>query len=167
MPMKTLYLLRHAKSSWNDSGLKDFDRPLSSRGFRDAPAMAMRFASCGNQLQCIVTSPAKRASTTARLFANNIGFSSVDIASNADLYFAGTGMLLKVASMLGNEYSSAMLVGHNPAITEFANLMAVSNIDNVPTCGLVKLGLEIINWSDIKAGAAHLLEFDYPKKLGG
>ena len=163
-PMKTLYLLRHAKSSWDDPDLKDFERPLSDRGFRDAPMMGKRFEEAGNQLQCIITSPAMRAKTTAKLFADNMGYPSDDIASNPELYFAGTGMFLKAASLLDDDCSNAMLVGHNPAITEFANLMADSDIDNIPTCGLVKLGLDIEKWSDIAAGMAELVDFDYPKK---
>ena len=161
--VKTLYLLRHAKSSWDDPDLRDFERPLSQRGFRDAPVMGLRFASCGNQLQCILTSPARRARTTARLFAENIGFPSEHIASNPELYLAGTGMLLRTARLLDENCSAAMLVGHNPALTEFANLMAVCGIDNIPTCGLVKLSLNVEHWCEIEAGGASLLEFDYPK----
>ncbi|MCG8415255.1 MAG: histidine phosphatase family protein [Pseudomonadales bacterium] len=162
--MKILYLLRHAKSSWDDPDLKDFERPLSDRGFRDAPNMGKRFVDDGNQLQCIITSPAMRAKTTAKLFAESIGFPADDIASNPELYFAGTGMFLKAASLLDESCTNAMLVGHNPAITEFANLMANCDIDNIPTCGLVKLGLDIDDWSEIAAGIAELLDFDYPKK---
>ncbi len=162
--MKTLYLLRHAKSSWDNPELKDFERPLNERGLRDAPAMGKRFAEAGKALGCIITSPAMRAKTTAKLFAEAIGFPVVDIASNPELYFAGTGMFLKAASLLDDDCESAMLVGHNPAITDFANLMANADIDNISTAGLVSLQLPLDSWSDIEAGSARLEEFDYPKK---
>lgn len=162
--MKTLYLLRHAKSSWDNPDLKDFERPLSERGLRDAPRMGERFVEKGHELQCIISSPAVRAKTTAKLFAEAIGFSADEIASNPELYFAGTGMFLKAASLLDDECSSAMLVGHNPAITDFANLMANADIDNIPTAGLVELRIDLQSWSDIETGMAELIDFDYPKK---
>ena len=162
--MKTLYLLRHAKSSWDNPELKDFERPLSERGLRDVPIMGERFKGRGDKLQCIISSPAVRAKTTAKMFAKAIDFAVDEIASNPELYFAGTGMFLKAASLLDESCTHAMLVGHNPAITEFANLMADCDIDNIPTCGLVSLSLAIDQWADIQAGDATLAYFDYPKK---
>ncbi|MEC7550227.1 MAG: histidine phosphatase family protein, partial [Pseudomonadota bacterium] len=72
--MKTLYLLRHAKSSWDDPELKDFERPLAERGLRDIPKMAARFRQRGDTVGCVITSPALRAKTTAKLMADQIGF---------------------------------------------------------------------------------------------
>ena len=162
--MKTLYLLRHAKSSWEDSRLKDFERPLNERGSSDVPVMAKRFTGRGKKVDCIIASPALRAKTTARLFATAIRFPEEDIISNPELYFAGTGMLLKAASLADEACDAVMLVGHNPAITEFANAMAGCDIDNVPTCGLVELRLPVEHWTDIELGKASLVGFDYPKK---
>ena len=162
--MKTLYLLRHAKSSWDDPELKDFERPLSERGLRDVPVMGARFLEHANSVKCIVTSPAVRAKTTAKLLAENINFPVDEIASNPELYFAGSGMFLKAASLLDDSCADAMLVGHNPAITDFANIMANAGIENIPTCGIVKLSLPIDQWSDIEAGSATLIDFDFPKK---
>jgi phosphohistidine phosphatase len=118
--MKTLYLLRHAKSSWDDPDLKDFERPLSDRGISDIPLMAERFLQRHDGVACIICSPALRAKTTAKLMAQNINFPVDDIVSNPELYFAGSGMFLKAASLVDDNCASAMLVGHNPAITEFA-----------------------------------------------
>ena len=162
--MKTLYLLRHAKSSWDDPELKDFERPLSDRGLQDAPIIGERFKQRGGVPGCIISSPAMRAKTTAKLIGEAIGFPVDDIASNPELYFAGTGMFLKAASLLDDDCDSAMLVGHNPAITEFANVMTNSDIDNIPTCGLVEISLDIDDWSEIETGIGSLVEFDYPKK---
>ncbi|MDD9890437.1 MAG: histidine phosphatase family protein [Gammaproteobacteria bacterium] len=162
--MKTLYLLRHAKSSWDDPELRDFERPLAKRGLNDAPVMAGRFMDRNNSVACIISSPANRAKSTAKIFAENIGYPVDDIISNPELYFAGTAMFLKAASLVDDNCESAMLVGHNPAITEFVNMMANADIDNVPTCGLVELSLPIDNWADVNTGMATVVEFDYPKK---
>lgn len=161
--MKTLYLLRHAKSSWRDPELKDFERPLSERGLRDVPVMAARFQERASSLGYIISSPAIRAKTTAKLLAEVINYPVSNIISNPELYFAGTGMLLKAASQLDENCEAAMLVGHNPALTEFVNAMANANIDNIPTCGLVGLKLPQEHWSDIEMGSAELIFFDYPK----
>ncbi len=162
--MKTLYLLRHAKSSWDDPDLKDFERPLAERGIHDVPLMAERFKSRGAVVDTIICSPAVRTKTTAQMFAKEIGFPREEIGSNPELYFAGSNMFLKAASLLDAECDVAMLVGHNPAITEFVNEMAGSDIDNIPTCGLVELRLPIDDWSEIEFSSAQLIEFDYPKK---
>ena len=162
--MKTLYLLRHAKSSWDDPDLKDFERPLAARGIGDVPLIAQRFLARGGRVDSMVCSPAVRTKTTAKMFAGEIGFPSDEIGSNPELYFAGSNMFLKAASLVDDESEAAILIGHNPAITDFVNEMTDGDIDNIPTCGLVQLSLPIDSWSDIKFSSATLVEFDYPKK---
>ena len=162
--MKTLYLLRHAKSSWSDPSLKDFERPISERGLKDIQTMSGRFLANQRELQCIITSPAVRAKTTANLFAKAIGFPRSDIAANPELYFAGSAMFLKATSLVDEDYKSAMLVGHNPAITEFVNVMCNAGIDNVPTSGLVELRLPVDYWAEVVEGEAELVDFDFPKR---
>jgi len=162
--MKTLYLLRHAKSCWGNSELKDFERPLNDRGLADAPALGARLLEADKQLACIVTSPAIRARTTAMLLAEVIGYPGDEIISNPELYFAGAAMFLKATMQIDEECESALLIGHNPAITEFANAMANLDIDNVPTCGLVELSLPVSNWTEVKLGSASLVKVDFPKK---
>ncbi|NQV69578.1 MAG: histidine phosphatase family protein [Pseudohongiella sp.] len=162
--MKTLYLLRHAKSSWDDPDLKDFERPLAERGLNDISVMAERLLNRQKPLGSIICSPAVRTKLTAKLLAEQIKFPADGISSNPELYFAGASMFLKAASLVDEDWDSAMLVGHNPAITDFANEMANTDIDKIPTCGLVELSLPIDNWSDIQFGSATLVDFDYPKK---
>ena len=162
--MKTLFLLRHAKSSWDFPELKDFERPLSDRGNRDIPVMGERLRERAHAVDCIISSPAVRANTTARKMAEAIGYPVEEVSSNPELYFAGTGMFLKAASLMDDGCHSLMLVGHNPAITEFANAMTGENIENIPTCGLVQMSLPIDQWSAIELGCASLVDFDYPKK---
>ena len=163
--MKTLYLLRHAKSSSENPGCKDFDRPLSKRGLNDVPVMASRFKERKFSVQLMISSSAKRAQTTASLMAKNIGFPVKDIISNSDLYFAGIEMFLRVVSLIEENCESAMLVGHNPSITDFANCMTNKSIDNMPTCGLIKMSLPINYWSDTVLGKGTFMEFDCPKNL--
>ena len=163
--MKTLFILRHAKSSWDDPKLRDFERPLGARGLSDVPVMGARFLARGKSTDCIISSPAVRAKSTAKLFAEATGFPVADLASNPELYFAGAPMFLKATSLLDESFDSAILVGHNPAITEFVNSMAGTDIENVPTCGLVELSLPINNWSDVELDSATLVDFDYPKNV--
>ena len=162
--MKNLYLLRHGKSSWDNPDLKDFERPLNQRGLADIPVMAARFHARNSSVSCIICSPALRTKTTAQLFSEAVSYSGEAIISNPGLYFAGVGMFLKATTLIDDDCESAMLVGHNPAITEFANAMANVDIDNIPTCGLVQLQLDIDSWSQAELGQASMLEFDYPKK---
>ena len=126
--------------------------------------MTDRFLVRHATIDCIICSPAIRTKTTARLFAKHIEYASDDIASNPELYFAGAPMFLKAARLVDENCESAMLVGHNPAITEFVNEMAGSNIKNIPTCGLVELSIPVDNWADIQLGTATLIHYDYPKK---
>ncbi len=165
--MKTLYLLRHGKSSWEQSDLRDFERPLAERGLNDISHMGKRFLQKGRSVECIITSPAVRAKATAMLFAREIGFPEDDISANPELYFAGAPMFMKAASLIDEDFQSAMLVGHNPAITEFVNDMCDANIDNIPTSGLVELRLRINTWSEVRYGNAELIDFDYPKRKNG
>lgn len=162
--MKTLFLLRHAKSSWDEPELRDFERPLAERGINDIKKMGIRFREQGREVQCVISSPAVRAKTTAMLFAREIGFPRDEIVANPELYFAGTSMFLKAASLLDEHFDSAMLVGHNPAITEFVNEMGNDYIENIPTSGLVELSLPIEHWSDIDYGIGELIDFDFPKR---
>lgn len=162
--MKNLYLLRHGKSSWDDPDLKDFERPLNSRGLKDVPLMAKRFSARQSGIDCIVCSPATRTKTTATMFAEAISYRGDGVVSNPELYFAGVGMFLKAAKLMDASFESAMLVGHNPAITDFANAMTGGDIDNIPTCGLVHLSLEIDSWEDAALGEATLVDFDFPKR---
>ena len=162
--MKTLFLLRHAKSSWDDPDLKDFERPLNERGKQDIPVMVSRFQQGHGSVDSIICSPANRAKTTAHKFAELLGFPEADVISNPELYFAGTGMFLKAAASADDDCEKLLLVGHNPAITEFANVMADEHIDNIPTCGLVELSVPIENWSDIELHSATLVSFDFPKR---
>jgi phosphohistidine phosphatase len=164
--MKTLYLLRHAKSSWAEHGLSDQQRPLNERGLRDAPMMGKRFRSRGEGFQRIVASPALRAQQTAELFAEACGFAEDDIETDSNLYFLGSGSIEDLIQSQDEQVNSLMLVFHNPDITWFANAIDDDvRIDNVPTCGLIRLSCDLTGWSDWTRAQTSFEYFDYPKNL--
>ena len=166
--MKSLYLLRHAKSSWAQAGLSDQQRPLAERGLHDAPMMGERFNSRGETIDRVMSSPALRAHTTARLFAEAAGFPPEDIVIEPDLYFLGSGSIQDVILGLDDQLQSIMLVFHNPDITHFANAIDYEvSIDNVPTSGLIKLNCDLEQWRDWSIAGTTFDYFDYPKNLSG
>jgi len=164
LPPLRLMLVRHAKSSRDDIRLDDFMRPLNDRGRRDAPEMGRRLRESGVQPDLIVSSPAKRAIKTARIIAGEINFPEADIFEAAEIYEASAGDLLKLIRSLPEEKRDVMLFGHNPGLTDFANLFLQTGIDNMPTCSLVRLAFDAQHWLDISPQDASLLLFDYPKK---
>lgn len=166
--MKTLYLLRHAKSSWSEPGLGDQQRPLSKRGQGDAPVMGERFRARGEFLDCVVSSPARRARDTAELFAGACGFDSAEIAVEPELYFLGSDSIDAVIRARDDRVQALMLVFHNPDITEFANSIDYAfRVDNVPTCGLLRLHCDIDQWDDWSRQRARVDYFDFPKNDSG
>lgn len=162
--MKTLYLTRHAKSSWKFPELSDHDRPLNKRGNRDAPIMGKRLFSQGILPNTMISSTANRAYTTAQKIAFEIGFPSDQIIPNSDLFHADSSEILEVIQELSDKHSSAMVFGHNPGFTWAANQLANLNIDNIPTCGIVSLSFPVDSWSELDFGMGELVFFDYPKK---
>lgn len=161
--MKLLTLVRHAKSSWEDD-LPDFERPLNERGERDAPEMGRRLARAEPAVDHWVSSPAKRAARTAEVLTEAVGFPKERIAWDDRIYEATPGVLLEVVRDLPDAAGHAALVGHNPAFTDFANLLGGLSIDNVPTCGAVRLRLPVDAWAEVDPGLAELVGFDHPKK---
>jgi phosphohistidine phosphatase len=165
--MKTLIVIRHAKSSWDDPELTDFNRPLNERGERDAPRMAKRFKKKEIPINAMVSSPAVRALTTCRVFADILGFPVERIQTSKDLYHAGEGMILNVLKNLKDqpvENEVVMIFGHNPGMTGFVNNLVEEDIDNIPTTGVVCCKLDISRWSEIKWGCGEMEFFDYPKR---
>ena len=164
--MKTVYLLRHAKSSWSNPELEDLERPLNKRGNRNATFMGEHFAASEQIPDLLISSPALRARSTARLFAEACGFPSSEIIEQPNLYFAGTGAIESTITGQDDQYQSMMLVTHNPDITTFVNSIASApRISNVPTSGLVKLVSDICHWRDWSGAEAQFEYFDYPKKF--
>jgi len=162
--MRTLTIIRHAKSSWKDVELADFERPLNKRGKRDAPLAGQRLREQRIIPNLIITSPAKRALTTAKAIAKEIGYSIKDLVADRRVYMADVDDLLQMLRAVDNSYKHVAIVGHNPDLTDLANEITGEAIDNVPTCGVVHAKLELKSWQDLDAGTAELILFDYPKK---
>ena len=163
--MKTLVLVRHAKSSWKDPELADRDRPLNPRGRRDAPEMGRRLAARGEPPDRIVTSPALRAATTATVIAEAVGYPKREIVEDERLYGAGSEEILEVMRGVEDRLDRVFLIGHNPGLTDFVNELSDEPIRNVPTCGVVEFRIAGESWSDIRRDTAKRVDFDYPKCL--
>ncbi|GIV36116.1 MAG: phosphohistidine phosphatase SixA [Cyclobacteriaceae bacterium] len=162
--MKTLYLVRHAKSSWDSPTLRDFDRPLSERGKTDAPRMGQRLHKRGVAPELILSSPARRARSTARKIAREINYDLYQIQFADNLYHATPDTILQILSRLPDSFQSVMVVGHNPELTDFVNEYMGVRIDNVPTCGVVAARFKVQSWKELSSVAGELIFFDYPKQ---
>ena len=161
---RRLTLLRHAKSSWDDDGLTDRDRPLNQRGARDAPLMGQRLKARGARPTLMVTSPAVRARQTAQIIAREIGYPQEFLQREEELYLASPEQILAVLARQESSFRDIIVCGHNPGLTELANRLTGAGIDNVPTTGLVVLDLEAGSWSDLDGARGELLLFDYPRR---
>lgn len=162
--MKTLILVRHAKSSWDDPSLSDFDRPLNERGNRDAPRMGKRLNEKGVIPGLMLSSPANRALATCKIIAENIGYPVSSIQTNKNLYHASEEELLMVVRKLPDQVDIVMLFGHNPGLTDFANNLTKSRVDNIPTCGVLCCNFDVEEWSKVTWGKGKVKFFDFPKK---
>ena len=161
--MKNLCLLRHAKSSWKLRSLDDFDRPLNNRGIRDAPFMGEILLKKNISPELIISSPALRAITTAKIIAEKLKYSFSNIRKDKKIYQASTLDLLNVIKQTNNKLKFLMLVGHNPGITYLINLISDKRLDNLPTAGIVCLKKEVDSWEEIDDKWS--FEFiEYPKK---
>lgn len=162
--MKRLLLVRHAKSSWNHPGLSDFDRPLNARGEHDVPMMAERLLQRAIRPDQVVASPAKRTKQTARVLSAGIGIPESSILYDERIYEAAISTLLQVIGSFDDAWGFVMLVGHNPGMTSLANALADGVTDNLPTCGMVDISLNLEQWHDIAPGCGTCRLYDYPKK---
>ena len=162
--MKTLYLVRHAKSSWDFPELADIDRPLGKRGIKNAPEMAERLVARNINPKIMVSSPAVRALETAKVIAGTLGYPEKDIVINTKVYHGNVRELLESVQSVDNTHGSLMLFGHNPGFTAFANLLANEQVENIPTCGIFACHLPVDRWSEVSLGCGKMLFFDYPKK---
>ena len=144
--MKTLFLVRHAKSSRNEPALQDKDRPLNNRGKRDAPKIGKRLAKREAMPDLILSSPAKRALKTAQLIAKKLDYKLQDILVDERLYATGADELLHLIRKLGAKPKSVMLVGHNPELTELAHRLS-NKITRLPTCAVAEFTFNAKSWS--------------------
>ena len=160
--MKKLYIIRHAKSSWKDFNLDDFDRPLNKRGRRDAPFMGAKLKSKNVMPDIILSSTAFRAKTTAKIIAKAVKYSK-KILFMEGIYDACANKLHNILTKIDDENSVVFLFGHNPDLNMLAEKYVAFD-DNIVTCGIVEIEFNCISWEDIDEKNAKLISFDYPKK---
>ncbi len=163
--MKKLFVVRHAKSSWSRPELDDIDRPLNKRGKRNAPEMGRRLADRGVKPEVMISSPAKRARSTASRIANEISFPKEGIRIEPRLYHGSIESMLSVIRETGADKSSLMIFGHNPGITDLVNYLTGSDIYNIPTCGIAEIDFDISTWEGIGDANGKLVSFDFPKNV--
>lgn len=161
--MKTLYLLRHAKSSWNDSSLRDFDRPLNERGRADAPVIGKHIASEDLGDPLLICSPSLRTRETAQLVLLNANL-HVEPRFDDRIYEASVRDLLQVVSEIDDAKQTAILIGHNPGLEELLALLT-GEARQMPTCALAKIVFDASSWKDVKANDGTLESFVTPKEL--
>lgn len=156
--MKILYLIRHAKSDWKNTELSDFERPLNKRGLKDASFMAKKLIELNFNPGLIVCSTAQRTTSTAQLISKQ-----TSILFEDSIYEATLDNLTHLINFLPNEHEEIAIIGHNPSITNLFNYLADDFIDNMPTCSVVKIELEVDNWNEIVKGIGTKKFFIYPK----
>jgi phosphohistidine phosphatase len=164
--MRRLTLVRHAKSDWKNSELKDFDRPLNRRGQKEAPQMAQQLAAQQVRVDLMLTSPAVRALETARVFAGALNYPLRRLKNEERLYLAPPSDILEVVRGVGTRVRHLMLFGHNPGLSEFA--LALGNnpdLGELPTCAVYSVELDIRSWTDAKFGDALNPSLQHPKSL--
>lgn len=162
--MKRLVLIRHAKSSWKNPGLRDFDRPLNKRGKENAPEMGRRLAQRSLMPDRVVSSPAKRAIKTAEIIAESIGFPADRISQVPPIYAATVPELLSVLRGLEDGDEIVFLVGHNPGLTDLINFTCGYSLDNLPTCGVFCADFDMASWQEIGRQTGKPVFIDFPKK---
>ncbi|HEX8314887.1 MAG TPA: histidine phosphatase family protein [Flavisolibacter sp.] len=161
--MKTLLLVRHAKSDWSHEGLSDTERPLNERGRKDAPEMAKRLRKKGLKIDAFISSPAKRAFRTARFFAEEFDLKKEDIRVEKRLYGALPSQFENIVASLSDKENSVILFSHNPGITEFVNTLCEVHTDNMPTCAIFAVQADVESWQDFEKADKKFLFYDYPK----
>ncbi|OIQ02364.1 MAG: hypothetical protein AUK36_07270 [Zetaproteobacteria bacterium CG2_30_59_37] len=160
--MRHLLLIRHAKSDWGDASLSDFDRPLNVRGECDAPMMGDRLAANGPRIDRMISSPARRARSTAEAIARSISFPAHEIDLMTELYLASPALMQDVIRSCPDNIGALALVGHNPGISALASQLCEKNLGEIPTCAIVHLCCKAASWSE--ATRFELVDFDHPKK---
>lgn len=161
---KQLVLMRHAKSDWSNSGQRDFDRELNTRGNRDAPRMGGRLAQEQNFIpDLVLSSPAIRAKRTAEYVCEQLKWNEDAIVYEPDIYEASLRTLLRIVNELDDQYDKVILFGHNPGLTYFTEFLTKNVINNLPTAGIVSIKFDIDTWKMVSEGLGQLQWFIYPK----
>jgi phosphohistidine phosphatase len=161
--MKTLTLIRHAKSSWDDPTVSDKERPLNRRGMHDAPRMGQKLAERKSNPELVLSSPATRAITTAHIIAEQVGYPVKDIIVLEGLYEATAIDLRKIVQGLEDSLREVFIFGHNPGLSELASELSNGVVTDLPTCGVAELRFDIKKWSHVDKTRLVKVKVDKPK----
>lgn len=157
--MKTLYIVRHAKSSWKYEGIDDSDRPLKKRGINDAHTMANALKKGIERPDVFISSSANRALHTSTIFCNTFNYPLTNLKISKSLYSFSDGYLIKTVKALDDAYDSAIIFSHDHGISTFVNKYGNKSIDHVPTCGIIGIELDIKHWKNLSKGKTILVDF--------
>ncbi|SFG69443.1 SixA phosphatase family protein [Neptunomonas qingdaonensis] len=160
--MRTITLIRHAKSSWKNPDIEDFNRPLNKRGKRDLPAMAERLKNAGLTPDKCLSSGATRAFLTAKATSKRLPNRPL-IEVIPELYDSCMETLLDVLQRHSDKDHHVMVFGHNPGLQRLGEYLSAEQIPNLPTCGVMHIHLGVTCWSELSEGCGTLEWFDYPK----
>lgn len=161
--MKLIYICRHAKSSWDNLNLSDFDRPLNERGLKNAPLMANFLAEQKHAPQIVWSSPARRAITTAHYYMQKLPHAVLE--EKEALYLMEYMELLHFICALPEDSFSQALVGHNPGLTNIINYLCGNVIGNLPTAGIACIQFDVPSWKEVSGDQGKLLWLETPKNL--
>ena len=162
--MKELVLIRHAKSSWKDINLDDFDRPLNKRGEKNAPFMAKVLKKLVKKPDLIICSSSKRTRLTLDFFIKEFDYKNKIIFENS-IYETSYENILEVIKNIDKKYKRIFLIGHNPGLNDLTNYLVSSFKENIPTCGILKINFDIDSWENVEKDSGELEFFKYPKML--
>ena len=161
--MKKIFVLRHSKSSWKDSSLGDFHRPLNSRGKTDAPMMSSYLSTRIDMIDFLHCSSAIRTYDTSKYFIERINF--INIEYDESLYHSSALEIINNIKYYDEQYNSAMIIAHNPGLTNFINEITNIILDNLPTTALVEINFDCANWADISQDNSTVIDIKFPKQL--
>lgn len=162
--MKTVTIVRHAKSSWDNTDWSDLERPLNKRGLVDAPFMANVISNLKDMPDVFYSSPAVRAYTTALEYAKSFNFEKENIIVDRGIYERGKKHIINLIKLTDNKLSDIIIFGHNPDITSLASYFSGEFFDNMPTCGTLCVDFDIDTWQQIEEKNGTIRFFEYPKK---
>lgn len=163
--MKTIYLIRHAKSDWNNQELTDFERPLNTRGVNDTEKIGKELNKLGFNPEKIIASPSKRTTTTIQFLCEHISFNFKHVEFNSKLYHPSNENFINIIEDLPDEIENIAMVSHNYGISEFADYLTENFMEAMPTCAVVCIELEINSWKEIVRGLGTTKWYIYPKML--
>ena len=163
--MKTIYIVRHAKSSWDEVDLPDDQRPLTEKGKKRTLKVINYFLENRIKVDYIISSHAVRAHETAKILANGLKYPAGQIKIDPAIYHASGDNLIDLFYELPDNISSVMIVGHNPTLTDFANLFLKPPIEDLPTSGVVSLTFETGHWKEIPRSVKRTNFILFPKDL--